>query len=82
VRERPGYRPANAMVVAATVRLGRPVDVHWSDCASSIQPCAISNLKEQIPLQRAQDLAELAECFAQGRSTGKVNTRLDATSRS
>jgi TolB-like protein len=63
LRERPGYLPAERMVVAASARLGRPIEVQLERLHALDPTLRISNLKEQIPLQRAEDLAELGDAL-------------------
>jgi adenylate cyclase len=63
LRERPGYLPAERMVVAASARLGRPVQVQMERLRALDPTLRVCNLKEQIPLQRAEDLAELGDAL-------------------
>jgi adenylate cyclase len=63
LRERPGYLPAERMVLAASARLGRPTEVQMARLQELDPTLRISNLKEQIPLQRAEDLAELGDAL-------------------
>jgi TolB-like protein len=63
LRERPGYLPAERMIVAASARLGRPTEVQMERLRALDPTLRVSNLKEQIPLQRAEDLAELGDAL-------------------
>jgi TolB-like protein len=63
LRERPGYLPAERMVVAAAARLGRPLAAQMERLRELDPTLRVSNLKEQIPLQRAEDLAELGDAL-------------------
>jgi TolB-like protein len=63
LRERPGYLPAERMVVAASARLGRPVAAQLERLHKLDPALRVSNLKEQIPLQRAENLAELGDAL-------------------
>jgi TolB-like protein len=63
LRERPGYLPAERMVAAASVRLGLPVEAQMQRLRALEPALRVSKLNEQIPLQRAEDLAELGDAL-------------------
>jgi tetratricopeptide (TPR) repeat protein len=62
LRERPGYLPAERMIAAAAAQAGR-IEQAESQIArlGALEPTLrISNLSQQIPYQRPEDLARLA----------------------
>lgn len=63
LRERPGYLPAERMVAAASARLGLPVAAQTQRLRELEPALRVSKLKEQIPLQRAEDLAALGSAL-------------------
>jgi TolB-like protein len=63
LRERPGYLPAERMIAAASARLGQPTEVAVARLRELDPTLRVATLKEQIPLQRAEDLAALGHAL-------------------
>jgi tetratricopeptide (TPR) repeat protein len=63
LRERPGYLPAARMIVASAALGGRPESAEMSLARlRQLDPMLrLSNLGEQMPFRRAEDLARLAD---------------------